>query len=125
MFDAPSPKLVTATLSSPRTCAASARPLAMGMPLPTMPVVTTTPLSGWVMCIGPPLPLHDPVVRPAYSAHNSRRSEEHTSELQSLMRSSYAVFCLKQKTSINHIESTYSKPTYHIQSVEITTNHTP
>src|SRR3546814_1559849 len=28
------------------------------------------------------------------------RSEEHTSELQSLMRSSYAVFCLKNKTSI-------------------------
>src|SRR3546814_8470466 len=27
----------------------------------------------------------------------SRRSEEHTSELQSLMRISYAVFCLKQK----------------------------
>src|SRR3546814_4791085 len=26
-----------------------------------------------------------------------RRSEEHTSELQSLMRSSYAVFCLKTK----------------------------
>src|SRR3546814_9809771 len=26
-----------------------------------------------------------------------RRSEEHTSELQSLMRNSYAVFCLKQK----------------------------
>src|SRR3546814_3626916 len=28
------------------------------------------------------------------------RSEEHTSELQSLMRSSYAVFCLKQKNKI-------------------------
>src|SRR3546814_6823007 len=27
----------------------------------------------------------------------SRRSEEHTSELQSLMRTSYAVFCLKKK----------------------------
>src|SRR3546814_7564015 len=27
-----------------------------------------------------------------------RRSEEHTSELQSLMRISYAVFCLKNKT---------------------------
>src|SRR3546814_9173190 len=27
------------------------------------------------------------------------RSEEHTSELQSLMRISYAVFCLKQKTN--------------------------
>src|SRR3546814_2768530 len=31
------------------------------------------------------------------------RSEEHTSELQSLMRSSYAVFCVKKKTTTtNH-----------------------
>src|SRR3546814_6056028 len=30
------------------------------------------------------------------------RSEEHTSELQSLMRISYAVFCLKQKTNNNN-----------------------
>src|SRR3546814_3703802 len=29
---------------------------------------------------------------------DERRSEEHTSELQSLMRISYAVFCLKKKT---------------------------
>src|SRR3546814_3151433 len=29
--------------------------------------------------------------------HGSNRSEEHTSELQSLMRISYAVFCLKKK----------------------------
>src|SRR3546814_7575168 len=29
------------------------------------------------------------------------RSEEHTSELQSLMRNSYAVFCLKKKTTHN------------------------
>src|SRR3546814_3868787 len=29
------------------------------------------------------------------------RSEEHTSELQSLMRISYAVFCLKKKTTIS------------------------
>src|SRR3546814_6857850 len=36
----------------------------------------------------------------AHSWHNiwrSHRSEEHTSELQSLMRISYAVFCLKKK----------------------------
>src|SRR3546814_3247108 len=33
--------------------------------------------------------------------HVGRRSEEHTSELQSLMRSSYAVFCLKKKNNIN------------------------
>src|SRR3546814_3962730 len=30
--------------------------------------------------------------------HEALRSEEHTSELQSLMRISYAVFCLKKKT---------------------------
>src|SRR3546814_7934460 len=30
-----------------------------------------------------------------------QRSEEHTSELQSLMRISYAVFCLKKKKTIN------------------------
>src|SRR3546814_1523276 len=30
------------------------------------------------------------------------RSEEHTSELQSLMRISYAVFCLKKKTTRQH-----------------------
>src|SRR3546814_5658702 len=34
----------------------------------------------------------------AIRAH-SQRSEEHTSELQSLMRISYAVFCLKKKTT--------------------------
>src|SRR3546814_3555688 len=34
------------------------------------------------------------------------RSEEHTSELQSLMRISYAVFCLKKKkTNIRHVTS--------------------
>src|SRR3546814_7947156 len=35
------------------------------------------------------------------------RSEEHTSELQSLMRISYAVFCLKKKTT----KQTTTKPT--------------
>src|SRR3546814_7974756 len=33
------------------------------------------------------------------SSCSARRSEEHTSELQSLMRNSYAVFCLKKKSS--------------------------
>src|SRR3546814_7282734 len=31
------------------------------------------------------------------------RSEEHTSELQSLMRISYAVFCLKKKNNTKHL----------------------
>src|SRR3546814_1041251 len=34
------------------------------------------------------------------AAPGARRSEEHTSELQSLMRISYAVFCLKKKTTL-------------------------
>src|SRR3546814_2360485 len=34
------------------------------------------------------------------------RSEEHTSELQSLMRISYAVFCLKKKKQINNENTT-------------------
>src|SRR3546814_2265157 len=47
-----------------------------------------------------------PVIRSVYSAvkqifetvlKEQSRSEEHTSELQSLMRISYAVFCLKKK----------------------------
>src|SRR3546814_6811854 len=38
---------------------------------------------------------------PAARPHNARRSEEHTSELQSLMRISYAVFCLKKKKKKN------------------------
>src|SRR3546814_10327166 len=37
-------------------------------------------------------------VRDVSHAGGSGRSEEHTSELQSLMRISYAVFCLKKKT---------------------------
>src|SRR3546814_4521142 len=40
------------------------------------------------------------VMRSSFRPHQvgaARRSEEHTSELQSLMRISYAVFCLKKK----------------------------
>src|SRR3546814_1372738 len=47
-----------------------------------------------------------------------QRSEEHTSELQSLMRISYAVFCLKKKTNNTH--SIYIKT----QEEKYTTNVT-
>src|SRR3546814_3123092 len=43
------------------------------------------------------------ILDPGIEAHrnpSALRSEEHTSELQSLMRISYAVFCLKKKTTI-------------------------
>src|SRR3546814_2560684 len=41
------------------------------------------------------------VYGPLTNGATSVRSEEHTSELQSLMRISYAVFCLKKKTTKN------------------------
>src|SRR3546814_5922321 len=48
----------------------------------------------------------------------AERSEEHTSELQSLMRISYAVFCLKKKnddTIIIHYRCNLSQSTYRTQ----------
>src|SRR3546814_4203005 len=43
--------------------------------------------------------------------YNVQRSEEHTSELQSLMRISYAVFCLKKKRYRNKTKDTRQRPT--------------
>src|SRR3546814_5728863 len=40
---------------------------------------------------------------------NSTRSQEHTSELQSLMRISYAVFCLKKETHILYHHFNFGK----------------
>src|SRR3546814_10606007 len=50
-------------------------------------------------------------IRKALGSHTrgDTRSEEHTSELQSLMRISYAVFCLKKKTTRSH--TTKNRPT--------------
>src|SRR3546814_10276597 len=42
-----------------------------------------------------------------------RRQEEHTSELQSLMRSSYAVFCVKKKNKLNTIPHRRGQLTKH------------
>src|SRR3546814_8175411 len=50
-----------------------------------------------------------------------RRSEEHTSELQSLMRISYAVFCLKKKTNIQIAPTTQNN----IPFTNITIHRTP
>src|SRR3546814_1899304 len=53
-----------------------------------------------------------PVARISRSDNSSKsgipglRSEEHTSELQSLMRISYAVFCLKKKIKTNNNKNT-------------------
>src|SRR3546814_11385898 len=71
-----------------------------GFDVPTDLVTTSaTPSDSKIARIGPPAMMPVPagaersVTRPA----PKWRSEEHTSELQSLMRISYAVFCLKKK----------------------------
>src|SRR3546814_12024749 len=77
--------------------ASSAAILAFTAAAAQSPVDLANPLVGTA-------PLDDPAVignapppgEPVYSGQT--RSEEHTSELQSLMRISYAVFCLKKKT---------------------------
>src|SRR3546814_4950421 len=55
---------------------------------------------GHVATEGDPLALYAKL-RGAAGAGWGARSEEHTSELQSLMRISYAVFCLKKKTKLD------------------------
>src|SRR3546814_8579952 len=51
--------------------------------------------------------------QPEHRHHGAdRRSEEHTSELQSLMRISYAVFCLKKKKTNKHQKKKLHNATY-------------
>src|SRR3546814_3425327 len=51
------------------------------------------------------------------------RSEEHTSELQSLMRISYAVFCLKKKKMIKiHKKTNYNKMKVQTQRIKASRN---
>src|SRR3546814_6380317 len=53
-------------------------------------------------------------------AANTKRSEEHTSELQSLMRISYAVFCLKKKkTQIAVVSHCTYRVTKRIQNITV------
>src|SRR3546814_2414893 len=54
-------------------------------------------------------------VGPPSRACFTPRSEEHTSELQSLMRISYAVFCLKKKKQPHNNETTTKKHNTHKQ----------
>src|SRR3546814_3909881 len=55
-----------------------------------------------------------PTIQSAELWRKSGRSEEHTSELQSLMRISYAVFCLKKKKN----EPQYKRHMYRHKSTE-------
>src|SRR3546814_5736415 len=68
---------------------------------------------------------HDPRCREHEQRRDRRRSEEHTSELQSLMRISYAVFCLKKKkrqttNTINNIMHTHLRNEQHSLHTNLT-----
>src|SRR3546814_3641133 len=52
------------------------------------------------------------------------RSEEHTSELQSLMRISYAVFCLKKKKKKNRIHTCYDNIKMQLSREKVDINKT-
>src|SRR3546814_6087361 len=60
-------------------------------------IILATPCLRHAVQDGQPAPIPEARSEPPQAT----RSEEHTSELQSLMRISYAVFCLKKKTKIN------------------------
>src|SRR3546814_2134901 len=66
-------------------------------------IVSAKAIAGRKSVPPPPLGLSSEILR-SESSMPTTRSEEHTSELQSLMRISYAVFCLKKKI-ITHLIS--------------------
>src|SRR3546814_2539586 len=80
--------------------------------VPAMPQMLILPAAaialgaGWQMrrMAALAVPAEEPAV-PAADPHHIARSEEHTSELQSLMRISYAVFCLKKTKNQNTHEN--------------------
>src|SRR3546814_8769616 len=91
------PMSPTATIRSPLTATSARTP---GMPVPS---TTVPPRMTMSKCSMASIPVRGDrcagVQRAALSDDRIDRSEEHTSELQSLMRISYAVFCLKKKNT--------------------------
>src|SRR3546814_10838775 len=105
-------------------CSAESSRRAVGRWLSDWParwVAPAGPAAGWSegwIGAGPAAPAvaaAGPVGSPGWSSapghrrRQGRRSEEHTSELQSLMRISYAVFCLKKKKLKQQMLNTKNK----------------
>src|SRR3546814_8151066 len=58
----------------------------------------------------------------AFARQSVQRSEEHTSELQSLMRISYAVFCLKKKKKTKkNLKINHNRKIYYYKTNELDT----
>src|SRR3546814_8146043 len=92
---------------------------------PTAPPATTTCATSWMVDPAYTPNACSPSPRCGYShGYTSERSEEHTSELQSLMRISYAVFCLKKK-KVKNANNTQTILTIlsHMSSLSVITTH--
>src|SRR3546814_8785767 len=97
-------------MGMPRCCSPKGADMRLLLALPLLAfalpaAAQTTPQAAdipYVTPLGQP-PISTMVVEP--------RSEEHTSELQSLMRISYAVFCVKKKTEKKQMEQQNNKTT--------------
>src|SRR3546814_948776 len=84
----------------PYTTRFRSQQLAVGRPLDVTPRLRGGRLAAALdRAVGVPDLERRVAVRHQRHAQVTRRSEEHTSELQSLMRISYAVFCLKTKNT--------------------------
>src|SRR3546814_2445878 len=79
----------TAAVAADATRSSGALPVATGQPAPIQGIRAATPLKKQSNAISQNAGIVLGIA--------AGRSEEHTSELQSLMRNSYAVFCLKKK----------------------------
>src|SRR3546814_2464549 len=126
----------------PRSCLRSSiasPPLAAGTSRPVPTAATggsRTTVAGTGTASDARAPPHAPGSRPARptcfrsaistsSSPSPPRSEEHTSELQSLMRIPYAVFCLKKKKIPNHHHLPHSIPQLPLhQPILYTITHT-
>src|SRR3546814_6747840 len=97
---------IACTIICSRFAAASGQASAIVAPNSARNVGAGAPVRGaaWLDMAGPDRgsdPAAPPQLPPLTEIQGEGRSEEHTSELQSLMRISYAVFCLTKKNSKN------------------------
>src|SRR3546814_7331725 len=92
------------------------RTLGTGNRIGSIPSETPFPFNVWFACVFFNFRVQpmSPACNRSTGYRQGTRSEEHTSELQSLMRISYAVFCLKKKkkTNTSNLHKHLQSPTY-------------
>src|SRR3546814_9924619 len=103
----------TATLFPTTTLFRSPSPVCCNINTASSPDSVRTLISFWARCNIEAIILRDSFRERVAFVIFHDRSEEHTSELQSLMRISYAVLCLKKKTQktniASHVHTQYNK----------------